>query len=106
MGFTRADVREMVEGHVRQLYEAEREGRFYAVQNDVNDEIRDAAAHIAVHEGEAAVERFGRMYAEEQLALERDFRANPGKNAARLFGAKGAADKAPQAPKLRLIQRG
>lgn len=82
---SRAQVRALLDDHLRRQAGAHVDGRWYAVQNDINDELNDAAGYIGARFGAVEAERFLRLYAEEQLAFERDMRANPRQAAARFY---------------------
>ena len=74
---SRQAIRELVEDHARRQYAAECEGRWHAVQNDLNDELADAREMVRQRAGDLEAERFSRIYTEEVLAYERDFHSNP-----------------------------
>lgn len=86
MKISRKAVRKLVEEHARRQFIALGKGRWNAEQNDIADEMSDAVEHVRSEAGDVAAEQFRRVYTEEVLALERDMRADPVRNARRLYG--------------------
>lgn len=83
---SRQAIRALLEDHIRRQFQAEQDGCWYAVQNDINDELAEHRADIAAAFGVYEAERFWRIYVEEQLAFERDMRRNPQAGARRMMG--------------------
>jgi hypothetical protein len=89
----------MLESHLQQQARAHVDGNWHAVQNDINDELNDAANRIRMRCGDAEAERFLRLYAEEVLAWERDAMRSPATMARRFYGGDVTAQSQLPPPK-------
>jgi hypothetical protein len=94
-----------VEDHAHRQYQAEVAGRWHATQLDLNDELAEYRARIASEAGELEAERFMRIYAEEVLAYERDFRSNPRAGARRMAREEPPVNAMPPAALIGHVSR-
>jgi len=93
--FVRADIRQLVERHVRQAWEAELDGRLCACELDQSDELAEIVSILP----EADRMEFRAVLAEERFALLADLKRSP-ERARKFFGEavekRGGAMPQPQ----------